>query len=152
MKHRGFTLIELMVTLAILGVLLSLALPSFRTFIGQQRLKAASFELQSALLMARSEAIKRGVSGVVTVSAVDATNWGKGWKSTVGAVDIAQQGGFDEVSIVGTADSVIYNGDGRATVVDFSLSIPGEAKVLGRCVRVDVTGMPYSKVAAGGGC
>lgn len=57
-KYSGFTLIELMITLFIVGVLLAVGVPSLKTFMQGNRLIAASNELISALHVARSEAIK----------------------------------------------------------------------------------------------
>ncbi len=57
-KHSGFTLIELMITLAIVGILLTLGVPSLKTFMQGNQLIASSNELISALHVARSEAIK----------------------------------------------------------------------------------------------
>ena len=158
MKPRGFTLIEMMITLLILAVLAALALPSFRTFIGEQRMKAASFELQSALLLARSEAAKRGMAAAVTVTANDSgspVNWGRGWVVASGSTTLASQGAFDEVAISegGGANVVTYDGEGRSSPsASFSLSIPADANVKGRCVRIDTSGVPYSKLFAVGGC
>lgn len=66
---RGFTLIELMVTIAILAILIGIAIPSFQTMIQSNRLQSASAEFQSALLMARTEAINRGGDAKVTILA-----------------------------------------------------------------------------------
>ena len=55
--QRGFTLIELMTTIAVLVVLALVAMPSFRQFVANQRVRNASFELMSALTLARSQAI-----------------------------------------------------------------------------------------------
>ena len=65
--ERGFTIIEIMVVIAIMGVLLTIAAPSFVTFTATQKVKTASFDLYAAMMFARSEAIKRKVN--VTVSA-----------------------------------------------------------------------------------
>jgi type IV fimbrial biogenesis protein FimT len=72
---RGFTLIELMVTIAILAITLGLAVPSFQEFVARNRLAAATNELVSALALARSEAVKRAAR--VTVASAD---WTAGWQ------------------------------------------------------------------------
>ncbi|MCQ4346454.1 GspH/FimT family pseudopilin [Pseudomonas stutzeri] len=57
---RGFTLIELMVTLGVLAILLALAVPAFNDMIRRQRMHSASTEWLSLAAQARSEAIRRG--------------------------------------------------------------------------------------------
>jgi type IV fimbrial biogenesis protein FimT len=57
-KYSGFTLIELMITLAVVGILLMVGVPSLKTFLQSNQLVAASNELISALHVARSEALK----------------------------------------------------------------------------------------------
>lgn len=85
---RGFTAIELMVTIAILGVLAAMAAPSFATLIDSWRVRQTSDQLQSTLYFARSEAIKRGgrvviqklpnnTSGCTTASGT--RDWDCGW-------------------------------------------------------------------------
>ena len=56
---RGFTLVELMITIAVVAVLLALAAPSFYDFILVQRLKAINAQLVTDMQFARSEAISR---------------------------------------------------------------------------------------------
>lgn len=57
--QRGFTLLELMATIAVLAIVLSLAAPSMRTAIEKRRTTAAAEEVYSQLQLARSEAIAR---------------------------------------------------------------------------------------------
>lgn len=57
--YQGFTLIEVMIVVVIAGVLLTLAVPSFRETMDRNRLKAAVENLNGDLQFARSEAIKR---------------------------------------------------------------------------------------------
>ncbi|MBD9361166.1 GspH/FimT family pseudopilin [Methylomonas fluvii] len=87
----GFTLIELMVTITIAGVLLGVAIPSFTSIISSNRLSTSTNELVTALNLARSESVKRSQS--VTVRKVDdnsfthlgdtanwgGANWENGW-------------------------------------------------------------------------
>ena len=68
--QQGFTLIELMITLAISAILLSVAAPAYQSFIGSTALTTATNDLVAALNMARSEALKR--DGAVTVRGGDA--------------------------------------------------------------------------------
>jgi type IV fimbrial biogenesis protein FimT len=60
-RTRGLTLLELMVTLGILAVLLSLALPSFGSILARQRLKAAAEHLAVDLAELRFDATRRGL-------------------------------------------------------------------------------------------
>ena len=59
MCQRGFTLIELMIVLAIAALLMLLAAPAFSTFMARQQLAGDVNQLQSVLTFARSEAIKQ---------------------------------------------------------------------------------------------
>lgn len=61
-KNSGFTLIELMVVLVVLGVLVGLAAPSFQTMITNNKITSFSEELVSAISFARVEAVKRSRS------------------------------------------------------------------------------------------
>jgi type IV fimbrial biogenesis protein FimT len=59
-KQLGFTLTELMVTLAILAILLTIAVPSFQQTIASSRLTTATNDLYTMLVQARSDAIRQG--------------------------------------------------------------------------------------------
>lgn len=59
LRAHGFTLIELMIVLAVLAVVLTLAAPSFYDFILMQRLKAVSAQLSNDVQFTRSEATSR---------------------------------------------------------------------------------------------
>ena len=85
---QGFTLIELMVTIAVFGILAAIAAPSFTAFTDSSRRASEVNNISGALSYARSEAIKRNNTisvcsristvGAETCSAV-ANDWKYGW-------------------------------------------------------------------------
>jgi type IV fimbrial biogenesis protein FimT len=85
-KERGFTVVELMVTLAIAAVLMALAAPAFNGFVAQRRLTSQVNDFMVAVQYARSEAGKRGA--LVTLQSRDAgddaNEWGEGYCVVVG--------------------------------------------------------------------
>jgi type IV fimbrial biogenesis protein FimT len=153
--QRGFTLIEVLIVIALIGVLLALAAPSFSTFTASQRVKTASFDLYAALSFARSEAIKRRQT--VTVAPVAGNDWATGW--TVVAAGVAdplrRQDALSGVTFSG-ATSVAYRLDGRLTSSSAIgvLVQPQSAheSIKNRCIRVDLTGLPKSTTLAGTTC
>jgi type IV fimbrial biogenesis protein FimT len=82
---RGFTLLELMVAVAILGILLGIGVPAFREMLTANRLTSVANEMVTAFTVARSEARSRGIP--VTLCAANAAldecedtpQWNDGW-------------------------------------------------------------------------
>lgn len=88
MGGRGFTLVELLVVLAVGVILLAIAFPGYAFLVNTTRLAAVTNDLVSAIQLARSEAVKRGTR--VTVCKTDdamaampvcntAASWQQGW-------------------------------------------------------------------------
>lgn len=100
---HGFTLIELMVTVAVIGITLSIAIPSFRGMVVDTRLSAQSNDMLGALKYTRSEAVKRNtrvtlckktVANTCAVTTSATADWKGGWiifvdGGTPGVVDAA---------------------------------------------------------------
>lgn len=58
--HRGFTLIELMIAVAVVAIIIVIAAPSFRDMVLMQRLRSITAQLVTDLQFARNEAVARG--------------------------------------------------------------------------------------------
>jgi len=148
----GFTLIELMVTLTIAAIMLGVGIPSFRSFIASQRVKAAAYDLTTALMIARSEAVKRNAS--VTVAPDTANTWTAGWTVKVGTTTLQQQSTMSGVTITKAASAAaipstfVYGGSGRLTSAATAqyLQVNGTSSV--KCVKVDLTGIPTTQTTA----
>jgi type IV fimbrial biogenesis protein FimT len=82
---RGFTIIELMVTLAVAGMLTAMAVPAFNNFVLNDRDIGQINSLVASLNYARNEAIKLNNGGVQVCTSVDGLNcnggtaWNNGW-------------------------------------------------------------------------
>ncbi|RAO75447.1 GspH/FimT family pseudopilin [Dyella jiangningensis] len=72
-RHLGFTIIELMVALTVAGILLVIAIPSFRQLTLSSRLTTATNDVVAAINVARMEAVKRN-AGSQFCSDVSANN------------------------------------------------------------------------------
>jgi len=70
----------MVVTVTMVGILLAIAAPSYEQLILTQGIKAASFDMYSALEYARSEAIKRNGSITLKAGAVTDGGWATGWR------------------------------------------------------------------------
>jgi type IV fimbrial biogenesis protein FimT len=145
--QRGFTIIEIMVVIAIMGVMLTIAAPSFVTFTSSQKVKTASFDLYAAMMFARSEAIKRKVN--VTVAAAGG-DWKNGWTVVANGVatPLRIQDPLSGVTFSNTTTSVIYRLDGRLTsgaalgvLIQPAIA---DSSIKNRCIRIDLTGLPKS--------
>ena len=82
-KIKGFSLIELLIVIAILGILLALSMPSFQDTIESANTNTQVKVMLTTLNLARSEAIKRRQDVSICASSTgadcDAGNWTEGW-------------------------------------------------------------------------
>jgi type IV fimbrial biogenesis protein FimT len=153
-KTGGFTLVELMVTVIVIGILMSVGIPSFMAMIRGHAVTVASNQALGAVLLARSEAVKREASVVFSTIA-------GGWTVTAGGTELLRHTvDNDDISIVSAgavAGGVTFNPVGRSTVAfaeddflrirvdDLAADDGGE-----RLICFSPTGRPW--IADGGDC
>lgn len=129
-RPRGFSLIELLVVVAIAGVLLGIGVPNMQQYIVSSRLSSSANEFFTALNLARSEAVRRGVQvTLVSNGAANSRNWTSGWtmfvdSNTDGALTAGEEvlrvgAGFDApMTMYGSANFgtfVAFDSSGRLT-------------------------------------
>jgi type IV fimbrial biogenesis protein FimT len=149
LRHQGFTLIEMMITIAVLVILLAVAAPAMQTFTKAQRIKTTSFDLYSSLMFARSEAIKR--RSAVTVTPVS-SDWNNGWEVKSGTSVLRSQGALNGVNVTGAPTSLTYRLDGRLSAGNAVISLEASSQpdtVGRRCITVDTSGLPSSRRLTG---
>lgn len=76
-REQGFTLVELLFTLVVIAIALSIAAPSFSEMLRNQQVRSATQDLRNALDFARESAVQSGQS--ISVSATDG-DWAAGWE------------------------------------------------------------------------
>jgi type IV fimbrial biogenesis protein FimT len=126
-RGSGFTIVELMITVAVASILMALAVPSFNQMIVSSRLTAQSNDILAAITLARSEAIKRNAS--VTLCRADTSSstncsasagvW-QNWIIRAGTGTIVRQGvvnNFGGTLVMRsslTNDQLVFGADGLA--------------------------------------
>jgi type IV fimbrial biogenesis protein FimT len=80
MHKSGFSIVELMVTIAVAGILAALAIPSFSNAVRANQIASQGNDFIGAISLARSEAAKRGKIVMITgTSSAAANEFGNGW-------------------------------------------------------------------------
>jgi type IV fimbrial biogenesis protein FimT len=157
-KETGFTVIELMVTLSVAVVLVTMAVPAFNTFVQNNRITVQANDLVTAINLSRDEALKRRTTVTVCSSADGAScggDWHDGWIIFTDAdADSTVDVGTDQVlrawgalaggaTITTIPTSLRYSGIGLVnTNAVFQLRIPDCKGNLARDINVSVTGQP----------
>ncbi|MFO1474174.1 MAG: GspH/FimT family pseudopilin [Lysobacterales bacterium] len=146
LRQSGFTMVELMVTVAVAAVLLALATPSFEGVLNGNRLASQSNELVAALQIGRSEAVKNNARVIVCRSTnLTTCAAGAAWTGWVAGIDSNRDGQVDQVLKVGSIsaplqvfsssnieqsrvtirpDGYAYKQDGTLLVASIAVCIP----------------------------
>jgi type IV fimbrial biogenesis protein FimT len=147
-RSHGFTLVELMVTVAVVAILLGVAAPQLSMFVRKQQVSADINTFMSSLELARSEALKR--NGAVSMCALSSatftnskdaacaasntTNWSQGW---IVYIDNSGGGGYNAATdTVLKVERVIHSG----AVTTTSPNSPGIISFLSNGLAVSATG------------
>lgn len=159
MRCRGFSLIELMVTIAVLAILLTIGLPSFQGSLQSNRVTTVNNELVAALSLSRSEAIRntRG-SGICPSKGgveCDGDDWSDGWivwadENGDGELDddeeiLRVRQASQKLDFSGHSNAVAFDSRGRlraTSAVEISLQPEGcsAGRELKRALRINAVG------------
>ncbi len=120
-RQSGFTIIELMITVTVAGILLAVGIPSFQELIKSNRLTTQTNSLLTALHLARNEAVNRG-HNIRVLPISGNLDWAAGWQVRL---DVDNDGNTDaedtvlrsfdaieKATLTGTANSVTYQPSG----------------------------------------
>lgn len=155
----GFTLVELLVTIAVAAILLSLAMPSFSDATLSGKLAASANDLVAGVTLGRSEAIKRNAVASMCVSSNGTScgsgGWEQGWIVIAGGNVIQKHAaaptGFKASSSVTKIDfqpSGVGSTQATITVCRATPTAGSQERV----VQVDATGRAYISRTATGNC
>ncbi|HET9578636.1 MAG TPA: GspH/FimT family pseudopilin [Usitatibacter sp.] len=153
--QAGFTMTELVVVIAIIGILAAFAAPSMTKLLTTQKVRSTSYDLFADLTYARSEAIARG-RNVTMQSASGGADWAGGWQiwdnTAAPPVKLRDQSAI-AAGVVFTADqaALVFDRTGRTSAIaNFNIAPVDPAATIDqkRCVHIDPSGRPRTAQGA----
>lgn len=149
----GFSIVELIVVTAILGIVFAIAVPSFSQMIESQRVKNAANDIYLSLSLARSTAVRLNQN--VTLAPNSGTSdWSAGWQIANPlhpTSPIETHNAITSMSVLGP-DSVVFRTSGRVLITGTAtkFTITGNSTGLTRYICIDLSGR--SKVTTASTC
>lgn len=148
----GFSVIELMITVAIAAVLLALAVPNFRDALSRTRVAGTADELQSALSLARAEALKLKSPVTLCARATDSTcATGTSWANGFLLFQDPNGNGIPESTERMLRTRTFDLPDVQVTATAASLSLLGNGRIAGGIARTFEVLGPNCTAGAGTG-
>jgi type IV fimbrial biogenesis protein FimT len=147
---KGFTAIELIITLVVASLVLAIGIPGFLNMLERNTVSTTSNELLSGLLLARNEAVRQGRgSSTLTPST---SGWTvESWTEDSGTTNLLTHR-VDNSNITITGAAISYNARGRASLENTqSIEISFDGTVKSR-ICLSLTGRPYILSADDGVC
>ena len=146
---RGFTLVELMITVAIIVILAVIAMPSMTAMINNSRATAQAEELVASLQLARAEAIRRNArvtfcagTGVVCSGSTTWTNWtifGRDKTAATATTDVIRDAAISaSVQVTGPAAGIVFKPSG---LIDSQQTLQVTRSGNTRCLTVLISGV-----------
>jgi type IV fimbrial biogenesis protein FimT len=122
-RQRGFTLVEMAVTLVVLAIAVGYAIPAYQGLSADSSIRSTSMDLIAAINEARGQSLSTRSN--ITFKATDSTNWSNGWTVTDGTTSHTWQvGGKDTVSADPTsATSIVFQSNGFISTAAVTFTI-----------------------------
>jgi type IV fimbrial biogenesis protein FimT len=140
---RGFTIIELMITLALAGVVLAIAIPSYNNTVKNNCLTTDTNSLITSIQLTRSEAIKRRQD--VSIIAKGG-NWATGWTVQDLAATVIQDVSLscDATTVIeqGGDTTLVYNDNGFIDAPAAFQICDDRSAEMGRKISINMVGRP----------
>lgn len=158
---NGFTLIELIVTIAVASILVAVAIPNFRTLLQNNRMTTHVNEFLSDVNFARSEAIKRRSNITICTSTTGTSCTGGNWRDgrlimDSSALVLRVRGPFETATDTLTTtgpDPLIFDRSGAAPLAISFTFCDSRGASYGKLLNINVIGQPtLDRAAAPGAC